>query len=141
EDSRRKSESFFKRGFVDVFGGARSETPGLSLPPEFIKDLAEKLYEDARCGLSHDAMTRHRIMLSHRAKAPIGVSMNKVTGAVAAVVINPGLWVDEVDAHLKEYVARLRDVKNVDLRTKFETLFKLKNPPGHIIELPPEAVN
>ena len=138
QDSKGRSPEFFKAGFLDVFGvGAKIESPDMPIPPGFLEELAEMLYEDARCGLSHDAMTRRRIMLSHHAKAPIGASVNMATQKIAATIVNPRKWLDEVEAHLKEYVTRLRDPKNVDLRRKFETLFKLKNPPGAVINFPP----
>jgi hypothetical protein len=139
EDSKNRSAQFFKAGFLDVFGVAQSETPGMVMTPTFLDDLATKLYEDARCGLSHDAMTRHRIMLTYHATAPIGASVHKPTGTIAAIVLNPKDWIAEIEAHLREYLAKLRDPMNADLRVRFETQFTFKNPPGRRIELPPEA--
>ena len=36
------------------------------------------------------------------------------------LIVNPHLLVPKLKAHLQDYVVRLRDVKNTDLRTKFE---------------------
>jgi hypothetical protein len=140
QDSRNKSKKCFREGFLDVFPGAESHTAGMSMPPNFRENLADALYEEARCGVSHEGLIRRRILLSYRTTEAIGVSVKKSTGNIDAICINPRRVLDDITAHLDRYVSALRDPKNVDLRQKFETACRIKTPHGPPVHLPPEAL-
>jgi len=43
--------------------------------------------------------------------------------ATLDIIVNPHLLVPKLKAHLDDYVARLRDVNNTDLRAKFEVRY------------------
>lgn len=103
--------------------------------------MADALYEEARCGISHEGLIRRRILLAYWTTETIGVSVKKSTGDIDAIFINPRRVLDAVDEHLHRYVAALRDPANVDLRKRFETACKLKTPPGPPLNIPPEALH
>src|SRR5262249_34900845 len=140
EDSKSKSKQFFCAGFLDVFQGAESKTPGMDVPADFLDSVANALYDEARCGITHEAMTRRRIMLSNRYNEAIGVSVEKKTGQIDAVIMSPRLIVEDISAHLDRYVTTLRDPANVKARELFERACKLKTPEGPPLNVPPEAL-
>ena len=133
EDSYSKSKQFFKEGFVEVF------LPG-NLEKELLERIAEILYEDARCGFFHDNMIRSRIFFSlDRSKysAPLNITLPKkatgeidFNGEIQSIVINAEMFLKEIEAHFDEYIKRLRDQNNHDLREKFREAWETKHPVG-----------
>lgn len=140
EDSRRRSEWFFTEGFLDVFTPKDFVPLGGSLasPEAFLKNLAKKLYTSARCGLFHSGLAGEGIWLA-RAASPITPSVSRTTGEVSVVIIDPELFLGEVEGHFAAYVARLRDPRNTEIRERFEAAWKLKRQSG-TVRLPPGGI-
>jgi hypothetical protein len=62
-----------------------------------------------------------------RGSAPISATIEKKTGRVASILINPEMFLAEIEAHSDRYIASLRDPSNTDLRKKFNAAWELKN--------------
>lgn len=110
--STGQSKKYFKEGFYSVF-------PELTSQPEDVADtLLNSLYESCRCGLYHRGLTKAGILLTGAIDVPItfDVAQKKVT-------INPKLLIANLQLHLQDYVSKLRDPLNAQLREKFEKRF------------------
>jgi hypothetical protein len=81
EDSKNRSREFFAAGFLDVFTEAVSHATDMSVPGNFIEKLTGHLYDEARCGITHEALTRRRILLSYGLESPIAPPSRKALGA------------------------------------------------------------
>lgn len=126
QESKDKSKRFFREGFVDVYSPSK-------LPDVTLRNLADVLYEDARCGFFHDAMFRDRIYFADLPNgAPISITLplkNGVpdeAGEIQTVLVNPSQFVRYIEGHFSKYIARLRDPAENDARQKFEEACKLK---------------
>ena len=104
-----------------------------------MRHIAETLYDEARCGVSHDGMIRNRMLLRASSKPPVFVSMHKTSGKIAAIILNVPKVLEVVSDHLDSYVATLRDPRNVKPRQNFEKVWAIRHPTDAIIRLPPEA--
>ena len=118
-DTGRDSKRLFLKGLLSVF-------PGLAQAPfAATQRLVQVLYEGARCGLYHLAMT-----------AP-GISVARTGSAITfqlepeRVVIDPHVLVTQLKQHFASYIARLRDPSERVLRERFEKCFNVaKRPMG-----------
>lgn len=116
--SRRQSKAFFRAGFIDVFL-RRS-----ALQESFLAGVADMLYENARCGLLHDAMIREGIYVGE-GSGELTVTLPRVNGKVdengriESVLIDARKFYIVVERHVTEYVKSLRDVGNSELRENF----------------------
>lgn len=138
-DSKGRSKRFFRQAFIEVFPHSRRGTvQGIDPSPDTIEKLPGLLYEEARCGLFHDGMIRHRIVLAS-SSAPISVSAHRTTGEVGAIVIDPRKFLEAVEAHFTAYTAKLRDRNNTELRANFNAAWELKNPPASL-SFPPGGI-
>jgi len=127
-DSRARSKEFFRQAFLEVFPHSkRAKHLGLDPTPIDLSKLVNVLYEDARCGLFHDGMIRHRIVLAP-SSAPISVASHKTTRDISAIVIDPSKFLNAIEAHFKDYLSKLRDPNNKELRANFKAAWELKNP-------------
>lgn len=102
------SRLYFKKGVESVF-------PEMTKHPEFDKH-AKWLYKHARNGLYHNGATGSRVIIS-------GTFPDSILIREDDLVINPHSLAPSIKAHLKEYVERLNDQKNVEMRSKFEMRF------------------
>ena len=111
-DKKGKSEEFFKKGVKSVF-------PKLSKNNnEDVNILLKILYEDGRCGLYHGGLTESRILLSGDPNYAMGFhTKSKV------IIINPHKLPGVLKKHLKNYVTKLKNPKEVKLRKNFEKRF------------------
>jgi hypothetical protein len=132
QDSSGRSKQFFKEGFLSVF------LPG-NIEKELLERIAEVLYEDARCGFFHDNMIRSRIFFSldnSRYSAPFNITLPKINGKIdyngeiQSIIINTEMFLNEVEGHFEEYIKKLRDKNNLDLRERFKEAWEIKHPPG-----------
>jgi len=87
--------------------------------------LLDTLYQGARCGLYHLAMTAPGIVLERSGQALSS------TSNPTRVVIDPHILIPELKGHFASYVARLRDPAEVDLRQRFERCFGHVEPLDH----------
>jgi hypothetical protein len=118
EDSRGKSPEFFREGFKDVFN---PEGPSARTIDEAIYTL----YEEVRCGLFHTGMPRGKVILSGGYENPVEIELDQ-TRQDGIIRINPHKLLDKIEAHLSNYVTRLRDPKEKQLRDGFERAWRLR---------------
>lgn len=128
EDSKRRSKEFFRHAFKEIFSHlVIVDPPDLNVPNDIMETLANLHYEDGRCGLFHDGMLRGAIFVGP-GSAPVSATIEKSTGRVAGILINPEMFLDEIETHSDQYIACLRDPSNTDLRKRFNTAWEMKNP-------------
>lgn len=117
EDSKSKSQEFFKSTFLQVFPEI------LEYGNDRADQIIELMYTDARCVLYHTGMPRRGLLLNDGFPT---IRVLPVEGTnVDAVVVDRHTFVDRVEAHMEEYVAKLRDSSEVDLRTNFKIAWDL----------------
>ena len=138
-DSTGRSKEFFRQAFMEVFPHSkRAKHQGVDPKPDDLNKLVDLFYKEARCGLFHDGMIRHRIVLAP-SSAPIFVASHKTTREITAIVIDPKKFLNAIDAHFTDYIAKLRDRNNTGLRAKFNAAWELKNP-SVPLRLPPGGI-
>jgi hypothetical protein len=119
-----KSKDYFKAGVYSVFPEFNHiPAPTTPLTPvgnvvSIVDVILDLMYEGIRCGLYHSGITNGRIMLTGEIKTPMGFDLQN-----QMLIINPHLLVPRLEIHLRDYVGRLRDTNNTDLRTKFEVRY------------------
>ena len=91
---------------------------GIDLTAESSEALSS-LYSTLRCGLAHNGMTKPGVLLSDQYPSPLEFCNGETR-------INPWRWAPCFAEHLADYVARLRDVEQSELRSRFETRFDLE---------------
>ena len=107
-----QSEHYFKQGVQFVF-------PPIAQIPAYVRDaILLDLYRGARCGLYHASMTAAHIELGTIEQGDITYDPN-----TRRLIIDPHNLTKTLRAHLVGYGLHLRDLANVDLRTKFEARF------------------
>jgi len=112
ESSKNKSADFFVAGLMETFAEAKPEHA----------PLLRNFYHAVRCGLFHDGMTRTGVVISQGfefAFAVVGDQANQ------QIQINPWRFIAAVRANLNDYVAKLRDPSNVELRRAFDARWAL----------------
>jgi hypothetical protein len=118
-----RSGHYFKEGVKTVF-------PALNTPASAA--LLDNLYEDARCGLYHGSMTVLGIRVSGNATSAVVYD-----AANGTITLNPHKFPKALADHLADYVRRLRDATETDLRRKFEARFDMEYPPATAATLAP----
>ena len=118
EDSNQRSRDFFGGGFGRIF---RIEP---AQPGEVIDAVANELYDQARCGLTHTLMTRRRVVLGTE-PAPLSVVHNRDTGEVEQIRINADRFISDVITHFRDYVRRLRARADAAQCANFEKAWHL----------------
>ena len=121
----RKSEEYFKKGVYSVFPEFKNIPPPPQTPlspvgnvVSLIDVVLDLMYEGIRCGLYHSGITNGKIFLTGEIETPMAFDLQ-----LQMLIVNPHLLVPKLKGHLKDYVERLRDTNNVDLRTKFEVRY------------------
>ncbi len=109
----------YVEGIVQFKSGKSSQRVSKKLFVNYIKKLfnvhktvAEAIYEDARCGLFHDGMSRKRIAISGELRSPIMIDINGKT-----IGINPHLFLDKINQDFNKYIKSLKN--NKKLRDNF----------------------
>lgn len=134
-ESRNRSREYFNNGFMKVFPDFAKTLAkaGYSSPQKLAAKIADCLYEQVRCGLLHEAATKSKVLI-RRDTAPLGVMLELTTGDVGSIVIDPCLFLNEVDAHFRIYISKLRDPNETDLRSNFQKFFDLRmSRPGAVL--------
>jgi hypothetical protein len=118
----RESKKYFKQGVYSVFPEFKNTSPPEQTPlspvgnvVSLIDVVLDLMYEGIRCGLYHSGITNGKIFLTGEIKTPMAFELQN-----QMLIVNPHLLVPKLKAHLQDYVARLRDANNTNLRTKFE---------------------
>lgn len=108
-----RSGHYFSKGLCSVF-------PDLAKQPA---SIADTLFEGARCGLYHAAITEPDIILT--SEIPEAVRFE------VPLVINPHRLVRVLQAHFQRYLQQLRDSSNAVLRANFEKKFDWQGTRRH----------
>jgi len=122
ESSDGRSKEFFRSGFAEVFPTllGQAEGHGFADPAEQIKKLADAFYQEVRCGIFHESMTRRTVVITSGDTPPLQMVADR-TSKVLKIEVNPFRLVGVVENHLQNYLSKLRDETNIDLRCRFET--------------------
>ncbi len=137
--STNRSRAFFKRGFLRVFSGLPATLkPYYTDPDREAEEIAGEIYTHLRCGLFHEGGTRYKLMIREDT-APLGFMLEKTTGHVGSIVIDPRSFLAEVQHHLEGSVQQLLDPSHIDLRQKFETFFDHRTSRSNQTVLPPSV--
>ena len=124
EDSDRKSRSFFKKGFVEVYKNSHSDH-------NFLEKLADKVYINARNGFFHSGLGKRQLFLSTVYNEPFRVVLPydeggsaNYNGELGDICINPHLLLKDISNHFNDYIQMLRNPDNTELRENFRKTFE-----------------
>jgi hypothetical protein len=142
QSSDHQSKAFFRRGFLRVFSGlsATLGQHGYADADRVAEEIADEIYVHLRCGLFHEGGTKYKLLIREDT-APLGFMLEKTTGHVGSIVIDPRKFLAEVQHHLQGYVGQLRDPSQTDLRQKFEAFFDCRISRSNQTVLPPPVVS
>ena len=107
KSSNRNSMNMFRRGIKRIFNLKHKN------------NLIDKLYEQVRCGLFHDGMTRKLVTIDGNYKKSIILS-NK------SIKINPYKFLNKIEDDFDNYILELKDTKNTKLKRNFENFLKTR---------------
>jgi len=105
--SHNKSKTFFIKGMRRIFDKE-------DVPEKVLLDY----YQQIRCGLFHDGMTRKSVFIMDDLSTPISYNNGLIK-------INSHKFFDKIDADFKEYIAQLK-VGNPVLKQNFEKRWALE---------------
>jgi len=111
EGTRKKGgpRKLFSRGLRAVFPDlAASESEA----------LIGELYEQLRCGMFHDGLTREKVVISPASHYAFSIEKDEAE-KLKRVTVTPVNLMHHLEAHLREYTRQLRDPANVQLRQNF----------------------
>jgi hypothetical protein len=112
ETSKDNSKKFFREAFTDVFGH-------MVFGPVLAARIADFMYDQGRCGLFHEGMTKAKLRLRN-SNGPVTYQEYVSTQEPAEIQINVEKFVEEIEAHFAKYMKRLRDTNEATLRQNFE---------------------
>ena len=121
-----ESKKYFKQGVYSVFPEFKNTSPPERTPLSPVGNVVSLIdvvlglmYEGIRCGLYHSGITNGKIFLTGEIKTPIAFELQ-----YQMLIVNPHLLVPKLKIHLQDYVERLKDANNTDLRAKFEVRYE-----------------
>ena len=120
-----ESGAFFRAGFLKVFDEVPKKLSKATDPQKLQDELLNELYQQLRCGLYHEAMTKGKIILRHDTGA-MGFVFDPKDYSIATIIIDPWQVLVRVENHFTSYIAQLREPKNANLRAAFEKCFDLR---------------
>jgi hypothetical protein len=142
ESSDGKSKQFFAIGlqnvFPDILKAAGEEKT--ADPDKVFSDFAGTFYAELRCGLFHEAMIRGRIFIAPASELVGNTGLAAVIDTrahkLATIVIDPERFLSHVANHFADYVQKLRDPSQVELRRNFEAAWdgRLTRPHAVVFE-------
>ena len=106
----KESTHYFKKGMKSIFPES-----------ENYPELLNQLYDGVRCGLYHCGQTNSRVFIDSNLEKAIGFTKHK------KVYINPRNLVKDLREYLNDYVQKLRNIKNQQLRNNFQNRFDFDN--------------
>lgn len=115
KSSTRQSKKFFIKGMKRIFD--KSDVPN---------QILEKYYDQIRCGLFHDCMTRKSVTLSSESKKPISYTTNQ-NNSDCLIKINPHKFFDKIREDFENYIFQLKEGYNDELIENFEKKWQLEN--------------
>jgi hypothetical protein len=108
--TRGGSRKLFSKGLCAVF-------PDLAAGES--DAVIGELYEQLRCGIFHDGLTREKVVISPASSYAFVVEKND-DDSLKYVTVTPFNLMHHLEVHLKQYVLQLRDPANVELRQNFQ---------------------
>lgn len=103
--SRNGSKSCFIRGLKRIFNLQEPDT------------LLKAFYEQVRCGIFHDGMTRGKVIISSKFSMVIDFSDQDI------IKINHIKFIDIIRNDFSNYISKLRNLNDTDSRKKFDNTF------------------
>jgi hypothetical protein len=127
EDSKGKSQVFFRAAFAHVFSPSK-------VAPELLDRIGGLMYVDARCGLFHDGMVRDHIYVTRQLPqgAPMLVSYSREKTAppdaieLESIIIDSLQFYRYIEGHFGKYISKLRDPSETVLRANLERMAREK---------------
>ena len=125
KDSKNQSRVFFRNGFQRVFAVDHSGE-------HVYNEVADALYDQARCGFAHDGLFRHRVFFSNVRLQALNVTWPRKNGIfvkgghLESVVINPRRFCKAIDVHFARYVDSLRAETDAVQKANFLSAVDLK---------------
>lgn len=86
------------------------------------KIILREFFDQVRNGVAHSGITKSKVVVAPAGRSPFEVLVENGR-IVRSIQVVPRLLIDEVENHLRRYVAQLRDQTNEVLRRNFETAF------------------
>lgn len=122
EDSGGKSKRFFKIGFKAVI------QPYWDGTEQALDNAADIIYKQIRCGLFHTGMPHQSVGLHRGPKrwVPFQIFQPENFAGQAFPMIYVPTFLELVEEHFNNYLAKLRDPQNQELRENFEKAFHLR---------------
>jgi hypothetical protein len=141
DSSRHRSKKLFVRGFCDVFSSMKLEPddPQRPIEHDIAEELAEVIYEDARCGLAHEAMFRSRVIVA-KLGAPFYCILSEDGTVLHRIFVDIDCFIRDIEKHFKKYIEVLRDREDTVRCDNFYSVQKAKLP-KEILELTPKLLD
>jgi len=122
KDSKNNVEKYFTEGFHSVFQDLLDN----NFNPKQIGQINSIMYKNFRCGLYHTGFTKGQITLC-QLDTPINVvlildDLNKHY-EIHQIQIDATKMIDAIENHSNNYVSKLREKNNIDLRSNFHKSF------------------
>ena len=112
EISRNRSKLFFIKSMKRIFPDSSQ-----------VKNIDEILgifYDQVRCGLFHDGMTRSVVTINAEHKSAIDFTSSDI-------VVNPHKFLDSIRKAFEDYIMELKNPSNTALRQNFEKRWNIIN--------------
>jgi len=106
KSSHSCSKEFFRKGLKRIFKLVHEDK------------IIDKFYEQVRCGLFHDGMTKKLVTISGEYE-PLTLSDESIR-------INPSKFLQLIESDFNDYIRKLKSHKNKTLRRNFENFLKTK---------------
>lgn len=103
--SKKQSKGFFIKGMRRIFNKEHVS-----------KQVLSDFYEQVRCGLFHDGMTKEKVLISCDFVEPISIHHD-------VIYIHPHWFLDKVKEDFHKYILDLKNSKNKAMRANFEKMF------------------
>lgn len=111
--SEGKSRQAFREEMTRIY-------PSFDLNDPQHKSALDCIYDEVRCGMYHNGITKKRVALSGSFDSAVNIASD------GSIRVNPHFWPRDFRQHLENYVTQLRDVRNEVLRQRFKMRFDMK---------------
>jgi hypothetical protein len=126
EDSKGKSKPFFRDSFKSIFPTYKSGPESLELNSDLVDTAIDELYDQMRNGLFHTGMIRAKVILSGDFDAPFRFVVHPESKDIVQIGVNPHKMLEAIENHLSQYLMRLRDPEETQLREQFDRAWNLR---------------
>ncbi len=107
KSSNNDSKSFFSNSLKKIFPEIK-----------FTKEILDHIYDEVRSGLVHNAITKKDVVISTKFQDTIKIENKNI-------LINPHKFLDRIIYDFEEYIKKLRNENEVNLRERFKTFFMM----------------